>query len=248
MSKEKPTRENVFDLQPYKSILNLILHFKSGLAPKYIRYALIRGNDRENFDKKTYTDLEAFYNKKNLNDLYNRGIIEEDIVTSKYSLSNFLHTLNRLDIIYKSGKKYKIRKTYRNGIIKGVLQQNISFFNNREVISFERGDSPIGVLLGIGIRWTYKSLTDTEKREVRFRVKEANKILLEIDKIFSTRRALGYYKIIEDDKGKLPEDYRKEKEEVLKNIEEGLMLDTLTFVRQPFYSLLKKKKGDYNPN
>jgi len=249
--KPKPTPENAFTLPKYRDIINLLFEFqgKSGLQQKHFRYALIENHDgMEGYnERKVLKDFTEMGGEDKLQSLIDNECKNPKCISSGKNLHNFLVRLVDMKVIKKDERseigKYRLVEEYRYEVIKGILQQNISYFNNREVIDFMRGDKPINVLLGIDIRHTEKLLTPTEKGEVRLKIKEANKILLEIDKIFSTRKALSHYEIIEEDKGKLPERERMEKEEVLENIREGLLLDTLTFVRQPFYALLKDKKA-----
>jgi hypothetical protein len=243
--KPKPTPENAFTLPKYRDIINLLFEFQ-GLQQKHFRYALIENHDKMEWYNENKV-LKTFGGEDKLQSLIDSGRINPKCISSGKNLHNFLVSLVDIGVIKKDKgskiTKYRLEKTYRYEVIKGIIQQNISYFNKKEVIDFMRGDKPIGVLLGIDIREIYEHLTDTEKKEVRLKIKEIDKILLEIDKIFSTRMALSHFQLLEDNEGKLPERERIEKEEVLKNIDEGLLLDTLTFVRQPFYALLKDKKA-----
>ena len=60
MSRPKPNAVNVFDLEPYRSILNII-DFCGGLEPIYIRYALVENHDKDNIGGKSFRNIKEFF-------------------------------------------------------------------------------------------------------------------------------------------------------------------------------------------
>lgn len=290
MSKMEPSIENIFGkkLQPYWGIVKLLKHFrrrKKGLELICIRYIFIKNHDRDRFDNNTFRNLEGFYKKKenDISHLYEQGDINTDEKKKTppgNSIINYLQKLVDLGIIYKPEKGvYKLMKAFEKEMVRDEIKNCLYSYKSNEVIEYEEVESCYwmgidSILLGIREE-TQEAFTDTEKRQIRYNVKEIERLLWEIDRINFIR-----FSVECDMKG---EDVRngyisqRNVERVVRSswedIEEGERSDypPLTFVRfSPFTTELnnhereqekeekrmmdiqikaeKKKKGDTTPD
>ena len=113
--KKEITKETVFEIEPYRSIINLLLEikklendirderhkkFKDGIEQKHFRYVLIKDHDKENLHKWTYKGLKCLFGDKLKKSIEN-GYIKEGCITSRNSLTNFLDRLLKMKVIKK---------------------------------------------------------------------------------------------------------------------------------------------------
>ena len=104
----EPTEENVFENEPYRSILNLITRFqdyeKGAISQKHMRYALCKNYDIKTSDnpkglgKQTILEVKGFFGDK-LDEMIKKGEIKTGIITSGGNLNtNYLRRLRKLKI------------------------------------------------------------------------------------------------------------------------------------------------------
>jgi len=199
MSRTEPTIENIFGkkLQPYFGIIKLLKHFRDeedGVKTIYIRYIFIKNHDRNRFDVKTFRDIEGFYKKKekDISHLYKQGDIDiEAKIPPGNSLINYLHKLVDIGIIYQPRKGfYKLMEAYEKEVIRDEIKNCLYSYDSNEVMEFRKVENYNweidSILLGISEE-TRKAFTDTEKRQIRYNVKEIERLLMEIDRIHFIR-------------------------------------------------------------
>jgi len=115
------TTENVFKIEPYRSIVKLLSLFqkhKGGMEQKHFRYALIHNHDirtpqnKEGLDKWAIAECEGFFGKT-IELLIRTNLIKKGCVTSRNNLNGFLNRLLELEVIERDEKsRYRIPENH----------------------------------------------------------------------------------------------------------------------------------------
>lgn len=190
MAKSKPTKSNIFFIEPYKTILNLIIYFqnhKHGLTFEHLKKILLKEYNINSFKIYFGNKIHIVY------DLIKSNKIKPNQITSSTNLSNFLYNLLELKVIKKEkiGKKYiyKINKKYlKEGIrlenkylLESCDLEDILFFNksikNTQLISRH-------VFYGFSKK-LYNFLLPDTKKEIEEHLKIIEEHLTKIDNIKS---------------------------------------------------------------
>ena len=121
--KRPVTKDSVFKIEPYRSILNLLSIFqkhKGGMEQKHFRYALIHNHDlrtpqnKEGLDKWAIAECEGFFGNS-IQFLVKSGLIKENCITSRNNLNGFLNRLLELKVVERDkNSRYKIEKNIEN--------------------------------------------------------------------------------------------------------------------------------------
>jgi hypothetical protein len=182
------TKDNVFKLEPYRSILNLLIEYQEpngGLEAKHFRYALIKDHDKDNLHKWTYAGMQSFFGDRLLN-LFNKGLVKKDCITSRNALNNFLTTLCNLKVISrtKRGKKvkYKISKVYSLLGERIFNKQAFDWYNNLKVIEDEIGMPVKHYIYGLNDE-IYNSLSKEDRVKINQHLGRITDNLFDIDQI-----------------------------------------------------------------
>jgi len=176
MGGKRVTIENVFKIEPYRSIINLLNEFQShkdGISQRHMRYALIPNHDKDNLHKNTIADMKGFFGDK-LQLLVNEGYIKTDCITSRNRLTNVLDTLvHDLCIVKKGtlkwskGKKirYILHPWYRIEIERRINKDNFDEYPVGSVTNIPQGDMTTRYHTFYGINPDSISRWNTEEQQ-----------------------------------------------------------------------------------
>jgi len=119
---------NVFERDPYRSILNLLIEFGE-LEQKHFRYALIPNHDKDTLHKWTFNEMELFFSNR-LISLITLKSIKEGCITSRNNLNKFIGVLSDLGAIKRITKGKKIYYRISDELIlKGERLRNKEVFD-----------------------------------------------------------------------------------------------------------------------
>lgn len=180
--KVKPTRDNVFKREPYRSILNLLIAYPDGLEPKHFRYALCKNHDKDKFNIKTYTYLEAFFKDK-IEYLTKMKYIVEGCIKSKNVLSNFLKNMVDIEVIYLSDESKHIYKISSDVALIGYRLMNKEAFDYYKHVMVRNIDDIDSHLLYGFSDWLYNSLSKEDKDKMDTYLGEIHDKLIAIEMI-----------------------------------------------------------------
>jgi len=189
MRKTTVTKINVFQREPYRSIINLIIEFPRGLQQRHLRYALIKNND----GVKT-TDIEMML-KPLLPKLIKKGIIAKNCVSSRQNLNKFVQKLSRMGILKQDNRytmpRYKIDRTFRYDKILNDLNSITKFhWEQNGYMIYEDSKNPSTRT----IIFDFEGNTTFEKKDYSQVVKDKLKHHIEaINEHINEIEALKYY-------------------------------------------------------
>jgi hypothetical protein len=249
--REPVTKENVFKRPQYRSILNLLIEFqehKGGLEQRHMRYALIKGHDKENLHKSNKLEMEAFFGER-LQYLYDKKLVEA-CITSRNALNNFLRTLLNLKAInrVKKGKKgkYKISKQYSLIGERIINKQVFDWYKNLTVIDASNNSLPEKhYIYGLSDEM-YKSLSKEDKDKIDEYIDNITDNLFEINNIVNKSMGLMLndirYKIQNIFKQQFPQNTKLHKfiDEICSNFFILMFMETF---EQPLKKEDKKPSG-----
>ena len=146
MGGKRVTIENVFEIEPYRSVINLLNEFQShkeGIEQRHMRYALIKNHDKDNLWSSTQLELESFFGDR-LQQLVNEGYIKPDCITSRNRLTNVLDTLLKMGIVQKGTLKRSRKKKFKY-FLHPYYRAEIERRINKDILD----DYPIGFVTNI---------------------------------------------------------------------------------------------------
>lgn len=186
--KVKPTRDNVFKREPYRSILNLLIKYPDGLEPKHLRFALCKNHDEDKFNIKTYRYLEGFFMERKdnvfkLEYLMKSNYIVEGCIKSKHILSNFLKNMVDIEVIHLSDESKHIYKISGDVALIGYRLMNKDVFDCYNNVMVRNIDDISSHLLYGFSNGLYGLLPKDDKDKIDTYLKEIHDKLIAIEMI-----------------------------------------------------------------
>jgi hypothetical protein len=145
---KKPiTKKNMFENEPTRSILNLLIEFEKSLRPMYIRYALKEEYaPQERINKeleltRNVSEMKEFFGDR-LERLYQTGRIVKGCIHSREHLNYYLKILERkLGVIETEGKKkktkYIIKPCYYNEGKRSLDKAVLDHYSLTDIFEYE---------------------------------------------------------------------------------------------------------------
>jgi hypothetical protein len=167
--KRPVTKDSVFRVEPYRSILRLLSIFqkhKGGMEQKQFRYALIRNHDirtpqnKEGLDKWAIAECEGFFGKT-IEFFIKNNLIKEGCVSSRNNLNGFLNRLLDLEVIERNDKsRYRFSINYFTLFERIRCENTLNLYETNEIVAIDFKEKINHMLFGFS-----DELTDFESSE-----------------------------------------------------------------------------------